>query len=76
MNRVGKRIIYISTGISPVLMTKLFFRLAHGRSLNLKQPYYYADKIQWLKLYDYPNNLNVIEAADKFGMRKILAKKT
>ena len=35
---------------------KILFKKTTGKKLNLKNPQTFSEKIQWLKLYDYPFN--------------------
>lgn len=43
--------------------------------MDLKNPKTFNEKIQWLKLYDYPNNQLVIDGADKYKVREYVEKK-
>ena len=58
--------------ISPVLCTKLLFRLKLGQKLNLKHPVTFNEKIQWIKLYD-KNSLKP-QCVDKYTVRKYIRK--
>lgn len=62
------------TLISPKFNTKLTFRISKGFSINLKNPKTFDEKISWLKLYRYRNNELVSICADKFEVRKYIAK--
>ena len=54
--------------ISPVMTTKLLFRLKCKTRLNLENPQTLNEKLQWLKLY-YRNDL-IPKCADKFSVRE------
>lgn len=61
--------------ISPTLFLKLIYFRATGSHLNLKKPKIFNEKIQWLKLYDYPANELVLKAADKYLITSYLENK-
>lgn len=61
--------------ISPVLASKMMYRKIMGKRLNLKQPQTFNEKIQWLKLYDLPQNPLAIQCADKLLVREYVARK-
>lgn len=61
--------------LSPTLYLKIIYKRAMGEKLNLRNPRNFNEKIQWLKLRDYPNNELVIECADKYRMHNYLARK-
>ena len=54
---------------SPEFMSKIYFRIVLGRKLNLKNPKTFNEKIQWLKLYEWPNNPIAIQCGDKYEVR-------
>src|SRR5690625_5078675 len=56
-------------------MTKLYYFIVFKRKLNLKKPYYFNEKINWLKLNYYPKNQDVINATDKYKVREYISKK-
>lgn len=51
-------------------MLRLQYRLKMGRSLNLKEPKRYTEKIQWYKLFY--KDPRMIEAVDKYEVRKLI----
>ncbi|ABX41583.1 ATP-grasp fold amidoligase family protein [Lachnoclostridium phytofermentans] len=51
---------------------KILFRFRIGKSLNLKKPKTYNEKVQWLKLYD--RNPEYSKLVDKYEVRKYIAK--
>ena len=53
---------------SPILETKILYRFAMNKKLNLSNPKTFNEKIQWLKLY-YKNPL-VSKCADKYMVRE------
>ena len=55
------------------LYLKIFYRLAMGEALNLKNPKTYNQKIQWLKLYN--TNPLYSKMVDKFQVRDIITEK-
>ena len=59
---------------SPEFMSKLYFRIALKYNLNLKEPKSFNEKLQWLKLYEWPNSEIAIQCADKYMVREYLKK--
>lgn len=47
-------------------MCKFYSRILLKKKVDLKNPKTFNEKIQWLKLHDYPNNQLVINGADKY----------
>lgn len=58
--------------ISPTLYVKLQYRYITHRKLNLKKPEKYTEKLQYLRLYVYPNDPLVIKCASRDGAREYL----
>jgi len=58
--------------ISPLLETKIVYRFAMNKKLNLSNPKTFNEKIQWLKLY-YKNPL-IGKCADKYMLREYAEK--
>lgn len=56
-------------------MCKFYSRILLKKKVDLKNPQTFNEKIQWLKLHDYPNNPLVIQGADKFRVRKYVEEK-
>ena len=52
---------------------KINFRLKVGRKLDLKQPIFYNDKLQWLKLYNRKPEYTVM--VDKHQVKELVAKR-
>lgn len=75
MKEVVRFLRKIVTSISPVLSNKIMYRVKMKKKLNLKNPETFNEKINWLKIYDYPNNELVIRCADKYLVREYLKEK-
>ena len=56
-------------------MSKIYFRIILKRKLNLKNPTTFNEKLQWLKLFYWPNNEKAIICADKYKVREYLIEK-
>ena len=56
-------------------MAKLYSWAILKESVDLKKPQTFNEKIQWLKIHEYPNNPLVVQGADKFAVRKYIEKK-
>lgn len=63
-------IISILVRLSPVLASKILFRLKTGKILNLENPRDFNEKLQWLKLY-WRHPL-VSKCADKYEVREYI----
>ncbi len=50
-------------------MCKLYSKILLKKTVDLKNPKTFNEKIQWLKLYNYPKNKLVIKGADKYAVR-------
>lgn len=64
----------VLTLISPVLNTKMRYKRAFHRNLDLNNPITLNDKVLWLKLNRYMNNPLVIQCADKYRVRDYIKK--
>lgn len=53
------------------LYLKYEFKKVMGRTLELKNPKYYNDKLQWLKIHDH--NPAYIKLVDKYEVKKIIS---
>lgn len=60
---------------SDELMSKIYFKIVLGKSLNLKDPKTFNEKIQWCKLNYYPRSKRVVTCTDKYAVRKYIKKK-
>ena len=57
---------------SPSFMSKIYFRIVLGYKLNLNDPKSFNEKLQWLKLNHWANDLRVIQCADKYAVRSYI----
>ena len=62
----------ISTIISPKLNTKMRYKAAFGKELNLDNPKTLNEKLLWLKLNNYSKDPLVIQCADKYRVREYI----
>ncbi len=60
---------------SKTLYVKGEYQYITHHKLNLKNPVRYTEKLQWLRLYDYPKNPLVIKAAGRAGARDYVTEK-
>ena len=67
VRRRGQVLAYRCT--TPEFVSKLYFRHELGYSLNLENPVTFNEKLQWLKLYYWPQNELAIRCADKYAVR-------
>lgn len=58
--------------ISPVWYVKYQYKYITHHKLNLKNPIRYTEKLQHLRLYEYPKNKKVIQCASRVGVRDYL----
>ena len=56
----------------PILKAKRNYKKVFNKKLNLDNPQTLTEKINWLKLFHYPNDPLVILAGDKRGLRTFL----
>jgi len=68
---------YIKNEIKKIIPDSLFLRLKYrqkmGRSLHLRNPKTFNEKIQWLKIHDH--NPEYIKMVDKYEVKKYVAEK-
>ena len=57
------------------IVSKLYYRIVLHKKLNLDNPQTFNEKIQWMKLYYYPKNPQIINCADKFAVRDYVEEK-
>lgn len=57
---------------SPEFMSRFYFKHELGYNLNLNNPTTLNEKLQWLKLYEWPNNPLAIQCADKFAVQSYI----
>lgn len=58
--------------ISPVTYVKLQYKYITHHKLNLKSPKRYTEKLQHLRLYEYPNSALVSKCASRVGVREYI----
>ena len=56
----------------PEFMSKVYYRILLHTKLDLKKPQTFNEKLQWLKLYYWPNNPKAIQCADKYAVRSYI----
>lgn len=56
-------------------LSKLYYRVLLKKKLNLDAPQTFNEKIQWMKLYYYPQNNLVVKCADKYAVRSYVDEK-
>ena len=56
-------------------LTKLYYKVVIGGDIDLKNPKKFNEKMQWCKLYYYPNNPLVVKCADKYAVREYVSEK-
>lgn len=60
---------------SDEFMCKLYSYIILKKRVNLVNPQTFNEKIQWLKIYNYPFNSLVIQGADKYRVRDYIYRK-
>ena len=60
---------------TPEMVSKFYFRYLLKYPLNLKNPQTFNEKLQWLKLYEWPENPIAIQCGDKYTVRAYLEEK-
>lgn len=61
--------------LSDELLSKIYYRIVLKKKLNLQNPETFNEKLQWLKLYYYPETSTVIQCSDKYAVRDYIASK-
>ena len=64
--------VFASKVLPDELICKIYSKVILKKKVNLKKPETFNEKIQWMKLYYYPNNELVINGSDKFKVREYL----
>ena len=59
---------------SDEFMSRLYCRIVLKKKLDLKNPKTFNEKLQWCKLYYYPQNPLVVQCADKYAVREYITK--
>lgn len=60
---------------TPEFVSKMYYRIVLKEKLNLKNPHTFNEKLQWLKLYEWPNNDIAIKCSDKYLVREYIEQK-
>ena len=55
--------------VGPVAVSGFYFRHELGYKLDLEEPKTFNEKLQWLKLFYWPNCSAAIQCADKYAVR-------
>lgn len=53
-------------------MSKWYFKIVLKEKLDLKNPKTFNEKLQWLKLYYFPNDELVVRCTDKYAVREYI----
>lgn len=56
-------------------LSKFYYKVVMHQKLNLDNPKTFNEKLQWMKLYYYPENQLVIDCSDKYKVREYIAQK-
>lgn len=67
---IKKWILYILAPVCPAWCSRVQYRGAFSRPLNLKAPGSFDEKLQWLKLNAYRDDPLVSRCADKYAVRQ------
>ena len=70
IRRKGQIAAYRAT--NPVFVSKIYFKHELGYPLNLDEPKTFNEKLQWLKLFYWPQNELAIQCADKYAVRSYI----
>ena len=65
----------MTTKISPMLASKIMYRVKMNKRLNLKSPSTFNEKINYLKLKKYPFIKTIINCTDKYMVREYVKNK-
>ncbi len=75
MSNIKKFIKFRMSEIAPKLKTKIAYRNAFMKKLDLKNPKTLNEKMLYLKLYDFNNNEVITQCVDKYKVRDYLINK-
>ena len=56
-------------------LSKFYFKIVLKEKLDLNNPKTFNEKLQWLKLYNYPNNDLIEKCTDKYTVREYIEEK-
>lgn len=74
-NKVFNRSLNLMEFISPKVALSTLYYIRTGNILSLSNPVLFNEKIQWLKVFDYPKNKLVIKCTDKYCINDYLENK-
>lgn len=57
------------------VLSKFYFKIVLKEKLDLNNPKTFNEKLQWLKLYYYPNNDLIVKCTDKYTVREYIEEK-
>ena len=72
VRKIDTRYRLILSSISPELASKILYKRAFGKKLDLKNPKTFNEKLMWLKLNIYYNNSLITKCADKYKVREYI----
>lgn len=61
--------------LTPEILSKIYFKIVLKKKLNLENPKSFNEKLQWLKLYHWPQHKDAVICADKYKVRDYLLDK-
>lgn len=65
-----RNLVGVVSNFSPKMASKIYYKTKIGKSLNLKEPKLFNEKLMWLKLNKYANNELVTKCVDKYKVRE------
>lgn len=68
--KLRKKALSFLSGVAPKYVSKVMYKSAFKRKLNLDNPMYFNEKLMWLKINQYANDPLVIQGADKYKVRE------
>jgi len=60
---------------NPEFMSKIYYKIIMGHKLDINNPQTLNEKIQWLKLNEWPKNKLAIKCTDKYEVREFIKEK-
>lgn len=74
--KIRRKMQVIASHVIPKdVLSKIYFKIVMNEKLDLKNPKTFNEKLQWLKLYYFPENEEVINCADKYAVREYVKDK-
>ncbi len=69
--KIRRKAQVVATNIlSKETLSKIYYKIVLGETLHLDNPKTFNEKVQWLKLYEWPKNKLAIQCADKYAVRE------